>query len=212
MPRQPSLAGQRDGLRCNRSTAHLAAASAGDQYDMQIGLSCGNGPIITTSLTSWSVFDLAPGMTYLWRVRTRSQCGGTSSWSNCSSSDCLPIHGPDHGGQPPERGPLPADLLPDPGLGSAAVGRYLRPAVEPLWLLRGVDHHGHHGVATHGLRAPAEHHLLLACAGAHGSARPRTGAPCPASAGPSRPRPAASLRRSSWARETALRVARPTRF
>lgn len=59
-----------------------SATPRAEYYELQIGTSCGTGTIYTTTASSATVTQLAPGTTYAWRVRSINSCGA-SAWTSC---------------------------------------------------------------------------------------------------------------------------------
>ena len=76
-------------------------AGTGD-YELQLGVECGEGEIVQASASSWFWGGLLPQQQYYWRVRAANECGSLGAWSDCfrfttepladsvpeSSSDC----------------------------------------------------------------------------------------------------------------------------
>jgi hypothetical protein len=62
-----------------------AALQDAVKYEVQIGDSCGYGPLLTTQSLSAPFTNLEKGTNYFWRVRAIDSCGRYSLFSTCSS-------------------------------------------------------------------------------------------------------------------------------
>lgn len=81
----PSLTWPLDGSSCESPDPYLLWAHAEDWdfYDVQVGTSCGNGPISQTSANGFQLNGLLDNTIYHWRVRVTQECGESSGWTAC---------------------------------------------------------------------------------------------------------------------------------
>jgi len=66
-------------------TLSWGAPAAVSEFEVQLGLGCGSGPVFQTTEPLYAYSGLFANYTYFWRARARVACGDWSAYSQCRS-------------------------------------------------------------------------------------------------------------------------------
>lgn len=86
-----------DGTSCGAADTYLgwSPTEDSDHSEVQVGTSCGTGPVYSTTGNSYAAEGLESEVVYYWRVRTFHECGLITDWTPCWSFS-LDIEPPDN--------------------------------------------------------------------------------------------------------------------